>query len=631
MPAPPTFDHTRRLAEMPTEPGVYLMRTHDGQIIYVGKAKSLRARLKQYFSGHDTRPFVAKLPTLLADIDVILTRTEKEALILEANLIRQHQPRFNVALRGDSAHLLLRIDPQTPWPRVEITRRRRKDPKDTAHYFGPYHSASGLRDTLRVLNRHFMLRTCTDAVLATRKRPCLQYQIKRCPAPCVLPVDRPQYLANAQEATLFLRGRRLALIDQLTARMTAAADALAFEQAASLRDQIASVRQVIERQQVVLHEDIDQDIFALHTEQAHTVVHLLTVREGRLQGSQPFHLGDTSTLDPADAFAQALSQYYADPLSIPDEVLLSHDLPPDDALTIAAHLRDLKGKKVPLKVPKAGPRFEAIEAALRNAAHQAKLYLGGVARTQSLLDSLQKALDLSRPPARIECYDISNLQDTAIVASQVVFIDAQPAKSAYKTYKIRQDAQDDFAAMHEVISRRFRHVAEGDEDPPDLVIIDGGPGQLAAAASALSDLGLLDAFDIIGLAKARTLAGEAVGPVARSEERVFKPDAAEPITLPQHAPEVHLLQRVRDETHRTAVGFHRKVRDRDTLKSSLDDIPSVGPSRKRALLTRFGSVKAIRNASPHDIAQLPGFSLPLAEKILEALKPSDLDISAHDI
>jgi excinuclease ABC subunit C len=624
------FDPATRLPEMPTDSGVYLMKGHEGQVIYVGKAKNLRARLRQYFatSSPDPRPFVSKLPELLADIDVVITRTEKEALILEANLIRQYQPRFNVMLRGDGALILLRIDPQSRWPRVEVVRKRRKD---QAHYFGPYNSASGVRETLRVLNRHFMLRTCTDAVLQSRTRPCLQYQIKRCPAPCVLDVNRPQYLANVQEAVLFLRGRRMALIEQLEARMSNASENLAFEQAASLRDQIQSVRQVLERQQVVLHEDIDQDIFVLHApppdpalppHEPLAVVQWLAVREGRLQTSQPLYLGDpqgaADSPQGASAFlSQVIAQHYTDALIIPDEILLSH--PIDDAELIGDWLSERRTKKVVIKIPERGPRKESIDTALRNAAHQLTLYIGHQARSQALLQNLQAALDLSRLPARIECFDISNLQDAAIVASQVVFIQGLPSKTHYRTYHINQSSQDDFAAMFEVISRRFRHVAEGEEDAPDLVIIDGGQGQLGAAITALSELGLTDAFDILGLAKARTQAGVAAGAVEFSEERLFKPDSSTPIILPPHSEELRLITLIRNEAHRTAIGFHRKTRDRDSLRSSLDDIPGVGPNRKRALLSHFGSVNGLRAASPDQLAQVPGIPLGLAEKILEFL------------
>ena len=609
-----TFDHKAKLETLPRTPGVYMMKDAAGDIFYIGKAKRLRDRVRSYFNNSDTRPFVARLPKLLADIEVLLTRNEKEALLLEASMIRQYQPRYNVMLRGGRNHLQLRIDARHEWPRVEIVRRRRKD---GAHYFGPYYSSGALWETLRVLNRHFKLRTCRDSVLKNRARPCLQYQIKRCPGPCVLDIDRDAYLSNVTETVLFLQGRRKALIEQLQTRMQDASKALAFEQAALLRDQIQAIRQVLERQEVILDEAIDQDIFALYREGERVSVQLMVVREGRLQGGETFHFEEQLS-DDGEILEQLLVQFYTDNLFVPDEILLSHPL--DAPEVLIDWLNERRKRKLKLKVPQRGRRHASIENALKNAAHQFKQHQGGKARVDAVLLRLRTQLDLNRLPRRIECFDISNLQGESIVASMVAFVNGQPSKQHYRTFKIRTtDGQDDFASMNEVLTRRYRKLAEGEEDAPDLVVIDGGKGQLSSALEALVDLGVEGAFDLVSLAKSRTLPGVAVGAVEHSPERVFKPGVEEPVIMSQHSDEVFLLQRVRDEAHRTAIGFHRKVRSKNTLRSRLDDIPGVGPKRKKALLQTLGSLARIRAASIDKLVTVPGVNAALARKIKDHL------------
>lgn len=605
------FDPKALLEPIPQSSGVYIMRKDDGTIFYIGKAKNLRARVRSYFNGSDTRPFVHRLPKLLGTIDVLITNTEKEALILEATLIRKHKPRHNIALRDDKAYLQLRLDPKAAWPWVQIVRRRKKD---GALYFGPYHSAHAVRETLKLLNRHFQLRTCRDTVLKNRSRPCLQYHIKRCPAPCVLEVDRDDYMQSVRQVRLFLKGRDTELVEELETQMFSASEGLNFERAARLRDQIHAIREVQERQQMVLTKEIDQDVFALFREGERLTIQLLIVRKGRMQGGETFHLADPAATD-AELLSTFLIQYYQRGASIPREILLP--LLPDGADAVEELLGEYADRRVYLKVPKRGDSANLVQTAYRNAEHQYQQHHVNQERNQQILSLLQEKLHLERFPNRIECYDISNFQGRAIVASMAVFIDGEEARKEYRTYQLQQDHQDDFAAMFEVITRRFRRVAAGEQDPPDLVVIDGGKGQLSSALSALEELGVESQVDIVSLAKSRTQRDGKSSTVTRTPERVFTPGRDRPIILKQHSDAIFLLQKVRDEAHRTAVNYHRKVRSRKTLRSGLDDIPGIGPKRRKALLKHFGSMRRIREASLEQLLEAPGISRYLAECILD--------------
>lgn len=637
------FDHDAALRGIPAEPGVYLMKDRRGEIVYVGKAKELKTRVRSYFSGSDTRPFVRLLPRMLGAIDVMITRNEKEALILENTLIKRHQPRFNLALRDDKEFLRLRIDPNEPWPWARIVRRERSD---GARYFGPYHSASACREALRVLNRHFMLRTCTDSVLNNRSRPCLQYQIKRCPGPCVLPVDREAYLENVRAAMLFLDGKSQELVTQLEARMHAAAAALDFERAARLRDQVRAVSKLLERQQVSLEGEVDQDVFGLYREGERVCVQVLYIRSGRLQGGDAFHFEDALS-DDARILSQLLMRHYSDGALVPPEVVVPIEV--ESAEALAEVLSDQRGARTRLVVPKRGGRRELVLSAIRNAQQQFGQHNRAVAASEAVLEAMMHRLGLGRLPRRIECFDISNLQGGAIVASMVVFVDGQPARSQYRTYKIRDlEGQDDFGAMFEVITRRYRSLAEGDEAEeevlpgvpgsevparkrstqtampvPDLVVIDGGKGQLNAALQAIDELGVGGAFDIISLAKARTSRDMLDPEVRHSPERVFFPGAREPLVLPQDTETIFLLQQVRDEAHRVAIGFHRKVRGKRSLRSRLDAVPGIGPRRKAALLKHFGSLERLKTATVDEIATVQGMTRLAAQRVHEFLTGPD--------
>jgi len=626
------FDHEAALAQIPPEPGVYLMKDRAGTIVYVGKAKSLRARVRSYFTGADPRPFVPRLPRVLGAIDVMITGNEKEALILENTLIKRHQPRFNFMLRDDKEFLRLRIDTSEEWPWVRIVRREKKD---GARYFGPYHSATAARRTLRVLNRHFMLRTCRDSVLNNRSRPCLQYQIKRCPAPCVLDVDRETYMENVHAAILFLEGKRSALVERLESRMMEASEQLDFEVAARLRDQMRAVEKVLERQRVVQTGDIDQDIYGIYREEDRICVQVLYVRGGRLQGGDAYPIRDVLS-DDARVLSQLLMRHYAGGAFIPGEVLAPHAVEAQDAL--AEVLTEQRGRRVVVKEPKRGPKRDLVEAANRNAEQQFQQHFASVDASESTLEAIRDRLELERLPQRIECFDVSNLQGDAIVASMAVFVGGKPARSEYRKYKMRNvESQDDFGAMYEVVSRRFRRIAEGEidedvklvsqEEPvPSLVVIDGGKGQLNAALQALEDLGVEGMFDIIALAKARTVETHALDPdVHHSPERIFFPGDREPLVLPQNTETIFVLQQIRDEAHRVAIGYHRKVRQKRTLRSRLDDVPGIGPRRKAALLRHFGSLSKIREASFDELVEVRGMTRPAAQHVIDHLRIEDED------
>ncbi len=611
------------LQRIPVEPGVYLMKDKKGRVIYVGKAKDLRARVRSYFrpGGGDERPFVALglVGRLVGDVETFVVNNEKEALLLENHLIKQHQPRFNVKLTDDKNYLVLRIRPARPagetleerFPRVEVTRRIQDD---GARYFGPYHSATSCRETLRLVNRHFQLRTCTDHVLNNRVRPCILYQIKRCPAPCVHPVEPQVYADQVEDVALFLSGRKDELAPRLRERMREAAGDLDYERAAQIRDQIFAVEKTLTAQTVVSTDLIDQDVIAFHRQDDAVEMVVLFMRQGKLIGRRAFPLKDQEVPD-HDVVRDFVLRYYDLGTFVPDEVLVPMALEDTDA--IAAQLGDMRGARVQLLAPRRGPRAKLLALAQKNAAASWAARKDKRADVHASLDKLHKRLGLRRFPRRIECFDIAHIQGSATVASMVVFLDGEPAKREYRTFKVKSATNDDFAAMYEVIARRFRRARKGD-DPrwvePDLLILDGGKGQLASAIAALRDVGWdLSAdkgFDVIALAKERTDAGGTDLP-----DRVYLRNVKDPQALRPSSTELFLLARLRDEAHRFANTFHRKLRKKRTLRSALEDVPGVGVKRKRELLRHFGSLKKIKAASVEEIAAAPGMTRAAAAAV----------------
>jgi excinuclease ABC subunit C len=606
------------LDRIPTEPGVYLMKDAKGVVIYVGKAKNLRSRVRQYFRpGGDERFFVAAgfLGKAIADIETIVTTSEKEGLLLENHLIKKHQPRFNVKLRDDKQYLVLRlVDPhegqkRDVFPRVEVVRNIRDD---TANYFGPYHSATSARETLRTLNRHFKLRTCTDHVLETRGRPCLQYQIKRCSGPCAIDVPPEAYAEQVEDVKMFLQGKNAELVQRLRARMQSRAEREDFEVAAALRDSIAAVERTLAKQHIVQDDFVDQDVWGIYREADCVEVVVLFIRAGKLVGRRAFQQKDQELPDAA-VIAEHVQQYYATGTYIPDEVVVGLEL--EDGEVLAEWLTAARGKKVKLVEPRRGVRARLVELADRNAAASAASRKGKDSDAEALLQKVADRLSLSRPPRRIECFDIAHIQGTDTVAAMVTFVDGVPARGLYRKFKVRSAANDDFAAMYEVLTRRFKRTM-GDDPAwarPDLLVIDGGKGQLGTAVTALTDLGVPlggeHGLEVIGLAKERELeAGSA-------PDRIYRRNVKDSIPLRANSPELFVLARIRDEAHRFANTFHRDRRTKQSLRSELDDIPGIGATRRQRLLKHFGSVRAVRQASVEDLAKAPGMNRKAAEQV----------------
>ncbi|MEL6185868.1 MAG: excinuclease ABC subunit UvrC [Myxococcota bacterium] len=593
------------------------MKSADGEVVYVGKAKLLRARVSQYFQEEtsDYRAFVGLLSKIITDIETVVTRSEKEALLVEREMIRRHEPRFNVIWRDDKQYLCLRVDTKHKWPRVEVTRRMKKD---GARYFGPYHSASAARQTLRVINRHFQLRTCRDSVLNNRQRPCLEHQIGRCPAPCVLPADEGEYRESVDDVLLFLDGRADTLVERLEQRMWAAAEEQAYERAAHYRDQLRAVSKTMERQGVALSTLKDIDVLGFFREASDVCISVIEVRGGRVE-----NIHTTLFEEQAGEDAELLSTFILQRASEMSsgkpaaELLVAREL--EDAEVLAEILTEERGGRVAVRHPQRGEGRKLLELALENAEHgfhEQRLKTGALERT---LEGLKSRLGLTKLPVRIECYDISNLGAHLIVGAQVVFEKAAPAKNRYRKYRVKSTTgQDDFASMYEVLSRRFKRGLE-ERDLPDLVVIDGGKGQLEVARAVFRDLGV-EGVDLVSLAKSRVVGRDDADGSRRSPERVFRPGAKEPIILPQTSPEVLLLARIRDEAHRFGITYHRELRRKARLRSGLEEIPGVGPTRRKALLRHFGSLKKIREASEEELAAAPGVGKAAAKTIREALR-----------
>ncbi|HTJ41471.1 MAG TPA: excinuclease ABC subunit UvrC [Kofleriaceae bacterium] len=630
------------LDRIPVDPGVYLFKDATGEVIYVGKAISLRARVRQYFRGGDERLFVAAgfLARAADDVETIVVPSEKEALLLENHLIKQHHPRFNVKLRDDKQYLVLRlIVPEAPeegatkpdrrvFPRVEVVRNIRDD---DARYWGPYHSATSARETLRLLNRHFQLRTCTDHVLENRGRVCLQYQIKRCTGPCAMPVSPAAYREQVDDVMMFLSGKNDDLLARLRARMDAKSEAEDYEAAASVRDSIAAVERTLARQHVVQVDFVDQDVWGLYREGDVVDVAVLFVRAGKLVGRRAFHAREQERPD-GEVLADFVQQYYATGTFIPDEVMLSW--PIDAPTALGDWLTAGRGRRVSIAMPQRGNRARLVELADKNAAASAASRRGREEDQEAALKKLQERLSLRRVPKRIECFDIAHISGTETVASMVTFVDGTPARALYRKFRVRSSANDDFASMYEVLGRRFRRaLSSGSDDPgwamPDLVVIDGGKGQLASAIAALTDAGVpLDgerALDIIGLAKERELAGGA------APDRVYLRHAKDSVQLRANSAELFVLARIRDEAHRFANTFHRDRRSKVALTSELDAIPGIGPTRRKQLLRHFGSVRQVRAATVDDLAAAPGMNRKAAEAVVSYFAADEADaVRAED-
>ncbi|CAG0983562.1 UvrABC system protein C [Myxococcaceae bacterium] len=602
------MDLRERIETLPAEPGVYLFKNVRGRILYVGKAKCLRQRVRSYFhAGGDGRYQIPRLVERITDVDVVLTPTVKDALLLENELIKRHHPPFNVRLRDDKQYLALRLDPRERWPRLTGVRRFRSE---GAEYFGPYTSSQSMREALSNLRRIFPLRSCSDVVLrdyARRGRPCIEHEMGRCAAPCVERIDEARYRELVDGTRLFLQGRSDDLAHELRERMAAAAEEERFEDAANLRDRLAAVERTVERQQIVAPRALDRDVFGVARRGGDVEVQLLHVREGRVVGAESFEMRDVP-LDDGELLSSFLGQYYAPEQArrLPGEVLAPVPIEDDGALE--ALLRDRAERRVRLRAPRRGHAHELVVMAERNASLALARRLDARESVAAALEELRDRLGLARLPHRIECYDVSNLNGVLPVASRVVFEDGRPVKGDFRRYRIRDAVGgDDLGCLREVFARRLARVAS--EPLPDLLMVDGGKGQVAVAAAALRDAGL--SADLVGLAKQRDVLAPSPR-VKRSgglkAERIFVAGRKDPVLLGASSRGLLQLQRIRDESHRFAIEFQRELRRRVGMTSILEELPGIGPRKRRALLRELGSLRAVREASPEELLRVAGIS-----------------------
>jgi excinuclease ABC subunit C len=597
------FDHRAALQQIPMDPGVYRMLDAEGQLLYVGKAKNLKRRVSSYF-GRALNRRLQVMVAQIAEIQVTVTRTEGEALLLESNLIKTHRPRFNVLLRDDKSYPFIRLSIEQRFPRLSFYRGPRDD---KGRYFGPYPSAWAVRETLQLLQKLFPVRQCRDSFYRSRVRPCLQHQIKRCTAPCVGLVSEEAYAIDVQHSVKFLEGRTDEVIAELGERMGRAAEALEFERAVVLRDQIATLQRIQQRQYVTA-EGGDVDIIASVEEAGAVCVQVFFIRGGRNLGNKAFFPQVPPDADQATVLAGFLAQFYIDK-EVPPEVLLNAE--PEEAQFLTAALSERAGRRVALKHRLRGERARWIEMAVNNAALALKARLGSRAGYGRRLEALRELLDLDELPRRMECFDISHTGGELTVASCVVFDDEGPRKSDYRRFNIEGITPgDDYAAMEQALLRRYRRVQAGEVPQPDLLFIDGGKGQLGAVASVLDELGI-DDVKLVGVSKGRDRKAGA--------EQLWFADGAAPLLAGAESPALHLIQQLRDEAHRFAITGHRQRRDKARKTSTLEGIPGVGPKRRQSLLRAFGGLRGLARAAPEDIARVDGIGTTLAQQIHEAL------------
>ena len=608
----PTMDELRdKLTAAADKPGVYLMKDAEGAVIYVGKARSLKKRLATYFNPRPGRldPKTEVLVRQVADVETILTGSENEALILESTLIKRHRPRYNVVLKDDKRYPSLRIDPKAPYPFLSIVRQVKPD---GALYFGPFTSAGAVRDTYRLINKTFKLRKCRTKAPRERARPCLNHQIGTCLAPCCLPVSEEAYGQAVNEVILFLRGRTPELLRDLRREMAEAAAVQAYETAAAVRDRIFAIEKVLEKQVVVTADGMDRDVFAVARAAHRSMVVILFVRGGCLQGSRSFSFGATLAGD-GEMISTFIRQYYERVRMLPREVLVPLPLPDEELLT--HWLSERAERRVRLHFPRRGEKVRLLKAAEANAENALKALLDSSAESMDLLRRLGDRLKLPAPPLRIECFDNANLAGTEAVSGMVVFQDGRPAPDGYRRYRIKTaPADDDYAAMTEVLSRRYRR-GESVGPFPDLLMVDGGRGQLGMAVAVLDELGLRGEIPVIGIAKRDEKRGE-------TEDKIFQPGRANPVAFGRDRDILLFLERIRDEAHRFANTYHRRRRSKAALTSALDEVPGIGPRRKRTLLRHFGSVDRIRRASEAELAALPGLNQSVARALKAGLSDS---------
>lgn len=597
-----------RFANLASTPGVYLMKDANGRIIYVGKARDLKKRLASYFSKTPHKNLKARvLIEKIADFETIITSTEKEALILESNLIKRHRPRYNVILKDDKRYPCLRLNIKSPYPNLIIARKLQKD---GPLYFGPFASVGAVRETLKVIHRTFKLRKCKGNNPKRRDRPCLNYQMGLCLGPCSRSVDPSEYRAVVDQVILFLKGRMPELIKHVKKEMEAAASRQDFEAAAAHRDRLFALEETLEKQVAATADLKDRDVVGMARQGRAVLIMVLFIRGGFLLGNRPFRFADTLAAD-NEVVSSFVKQYYENALFIPKEVLLPGA--PEDKDLLEEWLGELKGEKVHIMMPQRGEKARLLEMAGQNAEKSLQDNLNAALAEEGMLDRLQKVLALSRRPERIECFDLSNIAGTEGVGAMVVFERGKPAPQAYRKYRIKAvSARDDYGMLREALSRRYKK-REAEEALPDLLMVDGGKGQLNIAVFVLNGLGLHGLFDLIAIAKKDPERGE-------TEDKIYKPGRKNPVNLRKSPEALLFFQRIRDEAHRYVIAYHRKRRMITYRRSILEDIPGIGSKRRKNLLKHFGSLKRIRAASVEDLSSVPGMTREAAQALFDALR-----------
>jgi excinuclease ABC subunit C len=601
---------SEQLRTLPAKPGVYLFKDKDGKVIYVGKAANLNSRVRSYFGApSNLPPKIQQLVSRIQDFEFVVTNSEQEALILECNMIKKHTPKYNASLKDNKTFPYLRIDINEDWPRVCITRRVQKD---GARYFGPFASAGSVRKTLGLIEKIFPFRSCSKRIEGRGKRPCLDYYIRRCLGPCIGAVEKQEYRELVNEVVLFLQGKQELILRELNANMKAAAQQLQFERAALLRDQIKAIEEVIEGQRIAVKLKGEKDVIGLAQNEEQACVELFSIRNSKLVGQDHFIMEGIQGESARQIMTSFVKQYYASASYIPPLILLQH--PVDEPQMLSEWLGQQRNGKVKLQVPQRGAKKKLVDTAAENAAQGLQIAQVKEMKAEVIKSGLQELKDrlhLPKLPRRIECYDVSNIQGALAVSSMVVLEEGRPKPAHYRRFRIKTVAgADDYAMIQETLRRRFRRglTAEGAwAIAPDLVLIDGGKGQLNAALEVRQGLGL-ESIPIASLAK--------------ENEEVFMPGHSQPVRIAKDSPALHILQRARDEAHRFAISYHRRLRHKEVTASALDNIPGIGPKRKKALLKKFGSIEAIKETSLEELSQTEGMTLAVAKKVKEFLGDS---------
>lgn len=617
-----TSDHIQDiLSSVPKQPGCYLMKDQDGRVIYIGKAVNLRHRVRSYFHASAKKhPRTCQLVASIHDIEWIIVGSELEALILEMNLIKEYQPYFNVQLKDDKRYPYIKIHWADDFPKVTVTRQVEKD---GSRYYGPYINVWAVNQTLDLLRKIFPYLTCNRTITGEDQRACLYYDIELCAAPCIGRIKKEEYREMVRELGAFLNGRTESIVSRLEEEMQQASSEMNYERAAQIRDQLDAIQRIVAEQRIISTKFTDSDVIALADLEDNACIQVFFIRGGKLTGREYFLVENTDKTADQDLLTEVIKQFYDQAPVVPPEILLPREI--EEARIIQQWLKSQRGgKKVQLVVPRRGEKKKLVAMAAENAASMLTALKtqeeSEQDRAEGALTDLQAKLNLSAPPMRIECYDISNTQATALVGSMVVFLEGRPAKGHYRQFNIRSvQGPDDYASMDEVLRRRFQRLAlsreekskpGGKPDPsfsalPDLVLIDGGKGQLNRAAQVLDEFDLLDTVPVAGLAK--------------QYEEVFLPGDPQPVAFEKDDPGLHLLQRARDEAHRFAITAHRKRRSRQGLESSLEKIPGIGPARRQELLKKFKTVQNIRDATLEELSQTPKISLKIAQSIKKHL------------